>query len=247
MWLDSFVQATAQAVDDRVREALYARGVTDDQIALYQIGYIDRKLPELEYPPKFIDWCFAGEKLDEMFVLPLTNAVGEIKGLQFRHTEQERKGYTDFVPEKGEAVLFGLGQAIPHVWNSRRVLLVEGAFDLFPMQRYFPDVTATLTAHLLDALVRVLRRIEVSDIWLGYDRDQTGRDSAQKIVKHYGKYFRVHTLNFPDVKMVDNKTAKDPSGLWETWGEEKFGEKIRGLIERADSLPSALPGALDIR
>ena len=235
MWLEDFVQASTQALDDSVREALYARGVTDEQIALYQLGYVDRKLPELDYPEGFTKWSYGGSKLDSMFVLPLTNALGEIKGLQFRHVEQGKKGYTDFIPEKGEAVLFGLGQAMPHIWESRRILLVEGAFDVFPMQRYFPEAVATLTAHLLDALVRVLTRVEVSDIWLGYDSDQTGRDSTQKVKRAYGDKFRLHFLTFPKIPMVDGKETKDPSGLWETWGEQKFGSFVRPLIERAGS------------
>lgn len=236
MWLEDFVAATTQAVDERVQESLYARGVTDEQIALYRLGYIDRKLPNLEYPQAFLNWCFQGEKLADSYVLPLTNALGEIKGLQFRHVEQAKKGYMDFIPDKGEAVLFGLGQAMPHVWTTRRILLVEGGFDVFPMQRYFPDVVATLTAHLIEALVRVLRRLEVSDLWLGYDRDKTGRESTEQVKKQYGKEFRLHVLTLPhDVKMVDGKVVKDPSGLWETWGEEKFGRFIRGLIESAGS------------
>lgn len=235
MWLDDFVAACAGALDDRVRDSLYARGVTDAQIDLYRLGYVDRKLPELPYPPNFLTWCFGGEKLDDSIVLPLTNAQGEIKGLQFRHVEQEKKGYTDFIAEKGEAVLFGLGQAMPHVWGSHRILLVEGGFDLFPMQRYFPEATATLTAHLLDALVRVLRRLEVSDIWLAYDTDQTGRESTEKVKRNYGEQFNIRVLSMPQVKMADGKLSKDPSGLWETWGEEKFGSFVRPLIERAVS------------
>lgn len=235
MWIDDFVAACTGALDERVREAYYARGVTDAQIDLFQLGYVDRKLPELPYPQNFTNWCFGGEKLDDSFVLPLTNALGEIKGLQFRHVEQEKKGYTDFIPEKGEAVLFGLGQAVPHIWDTRRIMLVEGGFDLFPMQRYFPEVTATLTAHLLDALVRVLRRLEVSDIWLAYDTDQTGRESTEKVKKYYGEKFNIRVLTMPQIKMADGKLSKDPSGLWETWGEEKFGRFIRPLIDRSAS------------
>lgn len=236
MWLDDFVDAAARALDDRVLEALYARGVTDEQISAYRLGYVDRQFP-VECPEAFMKWAFGGEKLDDSFVLPLTNALGEIKGLQFRHVEQEKKGYIDYFAEKGEAVLFGLGQAMPHIWTTHRILLVEGAFDLFPMQRYFPAVTATLTAHLLDALVRVLRRVEVSDIWLAYDRDQTGRESTEKVTKNYGKQFKFHPLAIPgeNVKMPNGKLVKDPSGLWETWGEEKFGKFIRPIIERAGS------------
>ncbi len=236
MWLDDFVQASAQAVDERVLEALYARGVTDDQVALYRLGYVDRKLPDLPYPEPFLKWCYGGSKLDDMLVLPLTNALGEVKGLQFRHVEQARKGYMDFIFEKGEAVLFGLGQAMEHVWVTQRILLVEGAFDLFPMQRYFPEVVATLTAHLLDALVRVLDRLEVNDVWLGYDRDKTGTESTEKIKKAYGSKFRLYALKFPSFKnLADGKPAKDPSDFWSMLGEQEFGKFIRPLIKRTGS------------
>jgi DNA primase len=235
MWLDDFVAAT-QAMDERVQEALYARGVTDEQIALYHIGHLDRKLPAMDYPKPFLDWCFGGAKLDDVLVLPLSNSLGQIKGLQFRHVDRSRPGYMDFMPEKGEAVLFGLGEAMHHIWLTRRILLVEGAFDLFPLQRLFPECVATLTAHVLETLIRVLRRVRVEDIWLGYDSDNTGRDSSQKVKKQLGGEFRVHILNFPRVKMVDSKLSKDPSDLWETWGEGTFVDRIGALIKRAGSL-----------
>jgi DNA primase len=239
MWLDDFVTAASSQLDDRALEALYARGVTDKQIATYRMGYIDKALPALDYPPNFMSWSFHGEKLDDSFVLPLTNALGEVKGIQFRHVEQEKRGYTEFIAERGEAVLFGLGQAAPLIWTTRRILLVEGAFDLFPLQRYFPGIVATLTAHLLDALVRVLRRMDVGELWLAYDRDKTGRESTEKVTKTYSREFKIHTLSVPgDVKTVDGKTVKDPSGLWEAWGETRFGGFIRPLIERSASMES---------
>ena len=227
MWCDDFVDITAKALDQRVQEALYARGVTDAQIALYRLGYIDRKLPPLEYPQGFLNWCYRGEKLDDSIVLPLTNTLGDIRGFQFRHVEQARRGYSDFMLEKGESVLFGLGQAMPHVWAKRRILLVEGGFDLFPIQRYFPETTATLTAHILDSLTRVLHRVGVKDILLAYDNDKTGRSSAEEVKKRYGEKFRVYAFCFPLEKMADGRLTKDPSDLWEVRGESGFGEFMK--------------------
>lgn len=237
MWLEDFVKITSQALtqNESTQEALYARGVTDDQMALYQLGYLDRRLPELEYPKSFLEWSKGGAKLDDCIVLPLTNAVGEVRGLQFRHVEQSRKGYMDFIPTKGEAVLFGLGQAMHHAWESNRVLFVEGGFDLFPLQRFFPDIIATLTAHVLESAIRVLRRTGVTDIWLGYDNDSTGLAAVAKFDKQHGKEFDLHVLRFPRAPMVGGKFTKDPSDLWETWGEQKFGSFIRPLIEQGGS------------
>ena len=167
-----------------------------------------------------------------MLVLPLTNTLGEIKGFQFRHVERDQKGYKDYLPDRAEAVLFGLGQALPHVWTTRRILLVEGAFDLFPLQRYFPEVVATLTAHVLDRLARILRRIQVRDIFVAYDNDKTGRESSEEIQHQYGKEFDVHPLRCPTIKMVNGTSTKDFGELWEALGEEGFRQRIRNLASK---------------
>jgi DNA primase len=225
MWLDDLVLAAEQGVDDRVREALYGRGVSDDQIALYRLGFVE-KLPNVGYPQHFLDWAKV-KFVPQSIVLPLTNAVGDIKGVQFRSIDQGKKGYMDYITEKGEAVLFGLGQAMPHVWASERIVLVEGAFDVFPIQRHLPEATATLTAHVLDALVRVLRRVNVRDLWTAYDNDETGRKSVEKVQKVYGGEFNVRNVTWPQEKMVNGKLTKDPSDLWETLGETKFSNLVR--------------------
>lgn len=231
-WLDDFARGASQALEDRALEALYARGVTDEQVSTFGFGFIDRRLPDLDYPKHFLDWCFNGAKLDDMLVLPLTNTLGEIKGFQFRHVERDQGGYKDYLPDRAEAVLFGLGQALPHVWASRRIFLVEGAFDLCPLQRYFPDVVATLTADVPERVVRILRRIQVRDIFVAYDNDKTGRESSTEIQHQYGKEFDVHLLRCPPLKTVNGKTTKDFGELWETLGEEGFRQRIRDLASK---------------
>jgi len=229
-WLDDFVGHAAGNLTERAREALWARGVTDEQTSLFQIGYLDRELPEgIDFPPGFLDWSFRGGKLDDVFVLPLTNTLGEIHGLQFRHVDRERTGYMDFI-EKGDLVLFGLGQAIPHIWETRSILLVEGGFDLFPVQRFYAPTVATLTARVVDPLVRILRRL-VDRIWLGYDMDDTGRKASARFVRQHGEEFgHVGIVDYPRVCMVDGKLSKDPSDLWEAWGDQKFSAFLASVI-----------------
>lgn len=233
-WLDEFVSQASFAVDDRAREALWARGVTDEQILGFKIGYVDRQLPDTMYPKSFLDWSRDGSKLDDMLVLPLTNALGELKGLQFRHVVRERTGYSDFIPEKGEAVLFGLAEAMPAIWARRSVFLVEGGFDLFPVQRFVPNVVATLTAHVSKPFLRILRRT-VREVWLGYDMDNAGRRASAKFKdEHAGDFERIHTLSYPKVTMADGKLSKDPGELWEAWGDAQFSAFLRSVMSRAD-------------
>lgn len=229
-WLDDLTTAAQKQLDARVRDALAARGVSDAQIALYGIGYLDRVLPEAPYPQNFLEWSGHGQKLADVFVFPLTNTLGIIRGVQFRYVDRERHGYMDFIEGQDEAILFGLSQAMPHVWATRSVYLVEGVFDLCPVQRVFPGVLATLTARVTDPLLRILQRL-VNRVWIGYDADDPGQRAAERFAKIHGRDFDARVIRYPRVPMVGtSKLTKDPGDIWETWGEEKFQAYLRPQV-----------------
>jgi len=228
-WLEQLALVAHEQLGDRVREALWTRGVTDEQIELYGLGHLDKNLPPLSYPPEFLEWSWNGRRLDDVFLLPLTNTLGQVKGLQFRHVDRARSGYSDYIPYEDEPVLFGLGQAMPHVWETESIWLVEGGFDLFPIQRVYPEVVATLTARVTSGFSRLLRRL-AKEIWLAYDMDDTGRKMTREVVQTYGRDFSIHPVNFPRPLRPDGKArAKDPSELWEVWGDRRLGVFLRRL------------------
>lgn len=228
-WLEPFVQFAQEQLGDREREALWARGVTDDQIQLFRLGCINKRLPNLPYPKEFLEWCWEGRRLDDVFLLPLTNTLGQVKGFQFRHVDRARPGYSDYIPYEDEPVLFGLSQAMAHVWRSDSIWLVEGGFDLFPIQRVYPEVVATLTARVTNEFARLLRRL-VSEIWLAYDMDDPGRRARARVTQTYGRDFRVHEVTFPQPPRPDGKgRVKDPSELWEVWGDRRLGVFLKRL------------------
>lgn len=229
-WMQDFTTACSQNLPGRVREALWARGVNDEQIALYGLGYVDRTLPEVSPPESFLKWASIGDRMEDSIVLPLTNALGEVRGLQFRHVARDRAGYMDFIEVNDEPILFGLGQAAPHLWSEGSVFLVEGAFDLFPVQRVVPGVVSTLTARVTESLHRLLRRL-VTRVWLGYDMDDTGRRASERYQKQLSSEFVTKVVPWDRVPMVGtDKLTKDPSDLWETWGDGRFQEKLRTLM-----------------
>lgn len=218
-------------VTDRERSVLYGRGVTDEQISLFQIGYINRRLPALDGAEAFLDWCHRGAKLDDMFVLPLTTMTGAIRGFQFRHVERGMKGYTDFFLTQDEPVLFGLAQAMPHIWRTESAFLVEGAFDLFPLQRHFPAIFPTMTAKVTEPVVRMLRRL-VRRVWLGYDMDAKGRKASFEFRREYGQEFDVRIVAYPKIFQVGSRELiKDPGDLWEAWGDTRVGEFVQSITE----------------
>jgi len=230
MWLDDFVALSQSQVDEHIQEALWGRGVDDTQIELYKLGHFPGAIPDLDMPESFQKWLHGmSERLKDSFVLPLTNTLGEIRGLQFRAVDRSRTGYVDYFLDDTEPVLFGLGQAIDPLWASGDVWLVEGAFDLFPIQRAFPNVISTLTARVTEQFLRMLRRL-VRRIYLSYDMDETGRRACSKIVKYTG-FEIIKNVEYPEVVKVDGKKAKDPSDYWEAWGDERLGSFLRCSVE----------------
>jgi DNA primase len=222
-WYEQFVEHACSQVDERIVESLNARGVSDAQIREFQIGYIDRALPDtIELPQDFLNWSHHGAKLEDVYVFPLTNILGEVHGLQFRHVKRDRTGYLDYYQTRGEAVLFGLGQAAPHIWRTGSIHFVEGTFDHFPVQRHDPTAVATLTARVVESLIWFMRRT-CKRVVVGYDNDPTGRRGAESFRKVYGAEFEVVDLKYPKIPLSNGKTTKDPGDIWELWGDKRFG------------------------
>lgn len=225
-WLDDLVAVAHENLGDSEREALWARGVSDQQIDLFRIGCL-KQLPEsVEVPKDFWGATKGGQRLDDVFVLPLTNILGHIRGLQFRHVSRELSGYLTYYEAKDEPVYFGLGQAMQKIWETSTVWVVEGGFDLFPIQRVFSNVFAALTIGTSESLARMLRRL-VSSVWLCYDNDKSGSSASEYFTRAYGAYFdEVNVVKIPKVKTGETYT-KDPSELWEAWGDTK----LRSFLE----------------
>ena len=232
-WLDDLTQHAKSRLDDRVLDALATRGVSDEQVTHFQIGHLDG-LPEgIAYPEDFLKEVWRGSKLVDVYLFPLTNVLGEVKGFQFRQVERDRTGYLDYYADRSEAVLFGLAQAMPHIWERGEVLLVEGVFDLFPVQRAVPWTISTLTARVVEPLVPVLRRL-VRRVWIGYDMDAPGRRGISSFKRDHGDTFEVHGLEWPTPLTSSGKRAKDPGDLWETWGDVQLGTTVRSLVGMDD-------------
>src|SRR4051812_17162822 len=100
-WLDEFVAFAHGNLGERELDALWTRGVTDEQIQSYKIGYLSGLPSAVANPKEFTSW-WNGVRLEDVFVFPLTNALGQVKGLQFRHVRREVAGYQDYIPFKDE-------------------------------------------------------------------------------------------------------------------------------------------------
>jgi DNA primase len=228
-WVKVLVDYASNNLTDRERDLLMGRGVSRDQMALYQLGHLNRSLPD-GLPEHFTRW--ASEKIDDVYLFPLTNTMGAVRGFQLRHVDRSIPGYQDYFLDKSEACQFGLGQAIKAMWETRSVYLVEGTFDLFPIQRAMPAVVATLTAWCSPAMMRVLRRI-VDRVYLGYDNDATGLKGHREFVERYGDEFEVYVVQYPK---VPGSKIKDPGDLWEAWGDTQLVPFIQAVLNQSQEI-----------
>ncbi len=234
-WLDEFVHLCQQNLKERddVREEYWSRGVDDNQIDRYRLGYVNT-LPSL-VPQAFVEWSREGERTNHSYVLPLTNSLREIQGFQFRSVDREKSGYMNYFATETEPVYFGLGEACPEIFRTERVVLVEGAFDLFPIQRVTPEVVATLTAKTTKPFARLLKRL-AKRVYLSYDRDEAGKRGLANFIREHGPSFEeVSDIDYPEIRLINGKLAKDPSDIWEAWGDDQLGAFLRCI------LPSILP------
>jgi DNA primase len=229
-WAEDLVKYAQSNLDDRVLESLWCRGVSPEQITEFNLGFLNGVLPD-GLPVEFRKWAHDGNKLKDSYVIPLTNPLGVVSGFQFRSVDKSNKGYLDYFLIRDEPVLFGLGQAIPHMWSSGSVCVVEGAFDLFPVQRVVPFAISTITAKITDILLRWLFRL-VHKVYLFYDADSTGRSVCREFVREHQSYFEhLHVMEYPrGVTLSNGKLIKDPNDLWEAWGDDLLGPYLRNQI-----------------
>jgi DNA primase len=227
--MQSLADAAHNQVGTESRGALWARGVSDEQIDSFAIGVLPGStLPAgIECDPRFVSWWGAHRRhFKNPLVFPLTTSLGVVQGLQFRDREQRVRGYLDYFESKEEPALFGLSHAMPSVWETECAWVVEGVFDLCPVQRHIPNVISTLHAGVSGPLRRLLHRI-ARKLVVAYDMDSTGRKVAYDLVRELKDEFEVKVLGFPRVSMASGHVTKDPNELWSVWGDQALGAFIK--------------------
>lgn len=190
-------------------ELLLSRGVSEAQVALYGVKDVPLSFPRPSEVPGGPLVCF-----------PLsTVADKEVTGVVLRSIE------TKLYHVWSEAVHvepFGMYMAREGMWSDRHVCLVEGVFDLFPLQRVFSiPVIATLTAGLSPRLARTLSRW-VDTIYLSWDNDTTGRGATSRAM--LGKAKAPEPFTFKDLAVPLSSGVKDIGDLWEKGGDDLVRE-----------------------
>jgi len=133
----------------------------------------------------FLGWATKHWPVWGGLVFPLKDPMGSVTGFQVRllpdQLEAGQNAYSDFQVSRAHPRAFGMHEALPAVWLSQRVVLVEGVFDYFGVRAAgAPDVIANLTANVAGPMRRFLGRYAKLVVAL-LDTDLPGRAAAFKL------------------------------------------------------------------
>lgn len=212
---------------------LRGRGVTDSQICEFGIGIG----PDVVWAPKKLRETPDGKKFNRQFkgsmegqlTFPIYNPMGKLRGVETRLWEETKtRKYSQYWLSswKEDAVFLGLPNALPAIWETGTVFLVEGVFDFFVVQRVFPNTICPLAARVMRTQHRFLLRWCRHVVFM-FDSDEKGREFMDEALDRYNRSvsegFVAHSLKYP---------AKDPGQLYQNWGFDRFERFLKRQADR---------------
>lgn len=226
---------------------MYSRGVSDDVMRIFGIGWADEKWDSLYRHMKGLGFSDeqlirAGlisysenrknyyDKFRERVIFPIQNTSGKVIGFGGRAMGDAMPKYlnsqeSDVFKKKNN--LYGLNITRQDISREDQAILVEGYMDVIGLyQSGVRNVSASLGTALTENQAKMLKRY-TSNIVLSYDADEAGQKAALRgmdILRNEG--CRVHVLKVTD--------GKDPDEFVKKRGKEAFLDLVRNAMSFAD-------------
>lgn len=224
MYLDGFINRASKSIfnHDKALKYLKRRGITEEDILKYSIGYLKyAKVNAVDSEDfqylKERTWNFKG--LQNRIIFPLRNVLGRVNGLILRDIDAKKYVQIFFKEAKKIGGFFGLKEALPHIMETRKVFVHEGAIDCISFAKVFPNSVSVLTSLVNEQQFETLRFF-ADKIILVFDNDKPGKIGTYKAFKYYGQD-RIHAINIG---------YGDTNKCLQTLGEKKFTRYIKSKI-----------------
>lgn len=219
----------ALANNDEIKSKLYERGITDDDIIDWKLGYapdgfqgIVKGIVERGwFEPAFhigLVGTTSGTNWDmyrNRITIPLSDRHGQIIGFSARVVDDSKPKYLN--PKESDIyqksnMWFGWDEAIKSIAEEKNARIVEGYFDVISLHR--KNVTNAIAGCGTEIDEKQLRLLKphTSCITLMYDGDNAGQ---KKIAMHTKKALK---LGFA-VQVVEMPEGKDPDDLSKQFNE----------------------------
>jgi len=143
-----------------------------------------------------LKWCYAGYYYGHVTV-PLVDVGGKFYSYEFR--------LVDGPGVHGKKVIYPmhtqLGALVYNIANvpqqHRKVILVEGAKDVWSIHQIGGVVVSCFGTHISDKQLRILMDRGVQTIAVLFDGDAAGREASVKVVKKLSSWFDVENHECP--------------------------------------------------
>ncbi|MBP7073780.1 MAG: DNA primase [Rhabdochlamydiaceae bacterium] len=225
---------------------LYDRGIDQDFIQQFQVGYAprDRKaLQKLLHSRGFSDLVLQKAGLvsvseqgpnrdffSERITFPIRDGVGHVIGFSARKFKEETFGgkyiNTSETPLfKKSQVLFGLSYSRKKIMKEKKALIVEGQIDCLRLikEGYDWAVAGQGTA-FGEGHVRELVQLGVQSVYLALDADTAGEEAAVKI----GDLFQKKGI---EVWVVQLPSGQDPDAILRKKGPQFFDNLLKQPLD----------------
>lgn len=184
MFLDEIVRVANQAIFryPDILAYLASRGVTDEEILKYGIGYLRvLRVPDDGSKDReiFLEFSAKGRKFEHKILFPLRGAMGNVVGLIGRSPTSKSFKIYAMEEAKETGFFFGLYEALPAIYEQNRVFVVEGPFDTLALAKVIPNTVGALTAGINDQQYFLLK-MYCDLIITVFDSDEAGRKAAEE-------------------------------------------------------------------
>lgn len=187
---------------------------------------------------QFVQWFGRhGERLAGYLICPMYSPLGEVIGFEARNTHQ--KIIRDYrMPEAAHHPFWlGTRRAVQKLWEGGDAWVVEGLFDLCPLEWVVPEkdaVLASVRAKLTMSHVEFLRRFCRGQVNVVYDNDESGRKGTFGFIDESGKK-QMGALDWLkrvglQCRDVPYEGGKDPGVLWDKGGASTVRDAFKYKI-----------------
>ncbi len=251
------------------KEYLKKRGVTDEEIAAFGLGFAPdsfdatyQYLLKAGFSRKEIQTAglailkdMNDEKIYDRFrnrlMFPIYDSQGRISAFGGRTLGNDDAKYlngSDSPLYHKSSVLYGFHLAQKAMRETKRVILVEGYFDVLACHRVgVHEVVATCGTALTEEHARILKR-SVDRVILCLDQDKAGKDAAERgFIIAAKEALQIEGIVLPDKDPAD-AVLTSPEGLKELLlnGAKPFLDVILENIQQNDlTSPTARHAALE--
>lgn len=200
VFLEHYVTRVASSIFEypEALSYLHARGITDEDIRRYSIGYStiitpkdDGSMDYASMKKKSHDWLSVRGKI----IFPVTSCNGIVVGVIARRLDVAGKPVDAKVPRYKHLMLstastlgafFGFPQAAEHIIREGFAYVVEGTVDCISLAKVFPNCVSSLTSMINADQMWTLRMVGDCAVVV-FDPDAAGVKGAKKALEDYGE------------------------------------------------------------